>query len=127
MLEIKYNLFSDLYYGTIIPRASLRISLAIYDLVSNKGEWNDCFSKFQPSFSWAAASKGNYQWRLFDELRWWAYVIYAIAFPNRCVKTRQTNIQFFLWHLFYRFRKFGATRTNKPFGNITVNVAVTNS
>ena len=36
-------------------------------------------------------------------------------------------IQFFLWHFFYRFRKFGATRTNKPFGNITVNVAVTNS
>ena len=71
------------------------------------------------------ASEGNDQWRLSDKLHRWTCVKCAIFLPRRRVKTRSTNpIQFFFWQFYHRFRKFGATRASKPFGNIRVNVTL---
>jgi len=51
----------------------------------------------------------------FNGFNQWTFAIRVIFLPRRRVKTLQLNIQFFFWHFLYRFRKFGATRTSKPF------------
>ena len=79
---------------------------------------------FHPFVCCAVASGGNDQWPFL----WTSSVNFcntcSLSSSQTCWKTRQTNIHFFFWRFSYRFRKFGATRTSKPFCNIKVNVVV---
>ena len=64
----------------------------------------------------AAASEGNDQWRLFDEL------MCHLSSAQKCKNTFDKHSVLLTYLL--SVAKFGATRTSKPFCNITVNVVV---